>query len=87
MKNLIDNSILDPDPVIIIEHRWIHNIEEKLNISSHKKQLEKVNLLNKGEDITLISSSYSTIEILKIYETLKKNNVSFDHIDLLSINH
>ena len=85
MKNLLMNSILDPDPVIIIEHRWIHNIEEKLNISSHKKQLGKVNLLNKGEDITLISSSYSTIEILKIYETLKKNNVSFDHIDLLSI--
>ena len=85
MKNLLIDSILDPDPVIIIEHRWIHNIEEKLNISSHKKQLGKVNLLNKGEDITLISSSYSTIEILKIYETLKKNNVSFDHIDLLSI--
>tara|TARA_B100000161_G_scaffold260046_1_gene226648 strand:+ start:1403 stop:2458 length:1056 start_codon:yes stop_codon:yes gene_type:complete len=85
MKNLLIDSILDPDPVIIIEHRWIHNIEEKLNISSHKKQLGKVNLLNKGKDITLISSSYSTIEILKIYETLKKNNVSFDHIDLLSI--
>ena len=85
MKNLLIDSILDPDPVIIIEHRWIHNIEEKLNISSHKKQLGKINLLNKGRDITLISSSYSTIEILKIYETLKKNNVSFDHIDLLSI--
>ena len=85
MKNLLIDSILDPDPVIIIEHRWIHNIEEKLNISSHKKQLGKINLLNKGKDITLISSSYSTIEILKIYETLKKNNVSFDHIDLLSI--
>ena len=85
MKNLLIDSILDPDPVIMIEHRWIHNIEEKLNISSHKKQLGKINLLNKGKDITLISSSYSTIEILKIYETLKKNNVSFDHIDLLSI--
>ena len=85
MKNLLIDSILDPDPVIIIEHRWIHNIEEKLNISSHKKQLGKINLINKGEDITLISSSYSTIEILKIYKTLKKNNVSFDHIDLLSI--
>ena len=85
MKNLLIDSILDPDPVIIIEHRWIHNIEEKLNISSHKKQLGKINLLNKGRYITLISSSYSTIEILKIYETLKKNNVSFDHIDLLSI--
>ena len=85
MKNLLIDSILDPNPVIIIEHRWIHNIEEKLNINSYKKQLGKVNILNKGDDITIISSSYSTIEILKIYETLNKNNIRFEHIDLLSI--
>lgn len=85
MKNLLIDSILDPDPVIIIEHRWIHNIEEKLNINSYKKQLGKANILKKGNHITIVSSSYSTIEILKVYETLKKNKVSFEHIDLLSI--
>lgn len=85
MKNLLIDSIIDPDPVIIIEHRWIHNIEEKLNINSHKKQIGKANVLKKGKDITILSSSYSTIEVLKIYETLKKNKISFEHIDLLSI--
>lgn len=85
MKNLLIDSILDPDPVIIIEHRWIHNIEEKLNINSHKKQIGKSNVLEKGKDITILSSSYSTIEVLKVYETLKKNKIFFEHIDLLSI--
>ena len=81
MKNLLIDSILDPNPVIIIEHRWIIN-KKKLNINSYKT-IRKVNILN--DDITIISSSYSTIEILKIYETLNKNNIRFEHIDLLSI--
>ena len=84
-RNLLIDAVNDPDPVIFIEHRWIHNLEEKINLKLHKKQLGKCKILKNGKEITLLSSSYSTIEIIKIYETLRLNKISFDHIDLLSI--
>jgi pyruvate/2-oxoglutarate/acetoin dehydrogenase E1 component len=38
--------------------------------------------IKKGSDCTVVSMSYSTIEIIKIYETLKKNGFSIDHFDV-----
>lgn len=84
-RDLLIDAVNDPEPVIFIEHRWIHGLEENLDIKRNKKQIGKSNRLTVGNDITILSSSYSTIEIIKIYKTLKKNKINFEHIDLLSI--
>lgn len=84
-RDLFIDAVKDPNPVIIIEHRWIHSVEEYLDINKYKKQIGKCKKVKNGKHITFISLSYSTIEIMKLYDTLYKNKVSFDHIDLLSI--
>lgn len=82
---LMKASVKDPNPVIFIEHRWLHNLKFKEKKLYKLKKIGKARIMNKGKDITIISCSYMTIEMLRIGEFLKKNNISFELIDLQSI--
>lgn len=81
---LLYSSFLDKNPVIFLEHRWLFGIKSNFNLNLKKIKINSVNLLNIGRDITIISTSYMTIEIKRIYKLLKKHNISFDHIDINS---
>jgi pyruvate/2-oxoglutarate/acetoin dehydrogenase E1 component len=87
VKPLLEESYKDDETVLFIEHRWLHNVQEnfKRQKKLSKKYINNVQFLNKGNDITLVSWSISTIDILKSYNILKKNKISFDHIDLVSL--
>ena len=81
--NLLNESIKQPGPTIVIEHRWLHELDSKL--IKKRKKTNLANLLSKGKSITIVSYSYSTIEILQLKEILNKSGVHFDHIDLCSL--
>ena len=81
MRDILNSSINSSDPVLIIEHRWLHNIEEKIDLK-FKREIKAATKKVSGKQLTIISSSYSTIEIMKLYKVLKQNKISFDHIDL-----
>ncbi len=83
--NLLKKSIRDPNPVIFIEHRWLHNIEQETKKIKYKNKQNLTELISKGKDFTAVSYSLSTIEMLSIKNVLKKNKISFDLIDLKSI--
>ena len=79
-KNLLIQAINDPNPVIFIEHRWLHNQLGTINKTRKVPSIEKI---KNGNDITIISSSVMTKEALEIFNILKKNKIS---ADLLNIN-
>ena len=81
-SRLLYSSIIDPNPVIFIEHRWLHNIKFNFKDSLKKTNLGKSKILNKGKDLTVISCSYMTIEMLRLIKYLKKENIGIDLIDL-----
>jgi len=82
--NLLKASIRDPNPVIFIEHRWLHGVEEKKIVKRNlKNQIGLSRVLSKGKDFTVVTYSLSTLEILAIKKKL--NQVLFDHIDLQTI--
>ena len=84
--NLLKASIRDPNPVIFIEHRWLHEVEEqKITKKNIKKQIGFSKTLSKGKDLTIVTYSLSTLEILSIKKELNKNGIMFDHIDLQTI--
>ena len=41
-KDLLISSIFDPNPVIFIEHRWLHEMVGKINYKTEIKKLEKI---------------------------------------------
>jgi pyruvate dehydrogenase E1 component beta subunit len=71
--NLLIASIFDSNPVIFLEHRWLH--ESKGLVTQQIKKLNNFGCkkIRSGKDITILSMSYLTIEAIKAAEYLKKN--------------
>jgi len=83
--NLLKRSIRDPNPVIFIEHRWLHGVEQDANKVKEIKKINNSYLVSKGTDLTVVTYSLSTIEMLSIKKFLNKNNIFFDLINLHTI--
>ena len=85
-KNLLYSSLYDKNPVIFLEHRWLHQTTE------HKKNEKKIFKLGQsikvknGNDITIVTLSYLVLEAKKIAFYLKENfNISVEVIDLSTL--
>ena len=81
--NLLIESIFDPNPVIFIEHRWLH--ETKSKIKRKKIKIGDVKLLKKGKNLTILSNSYGLLNILNTNKYLRKYKIYPDIIDCFSI--
>ena len=85
-KGLLLSSISDPNPVIFLEHRWLHNVHSKYKKGNYKIKIGKAKICKKGSDITIISMSYLTLEALAAAEFLfKKFRIKAEVIDLRTI--
>jgi len=84
-KGLLLASIFDNNPVVFIEHRWLHNLEGDVPEDDFRIPLCKAQLLRKGTDLTIVSMSYMTIEALHATDFLISKNISCDVIDLRTV--
>jgi pyruvate dehydrogenase E1 component beta subunit len=84
-KGLLLSSIFDNNPVLFLEHRWLHNLEGEVPEGDYRVPIGKAIALKKGEDITIVSMSYITIEALRAVEALEKEDILCDLIDLRTI--
>ena len=84
-KGLLLSSIFDPNPVLFLEHRWLHNSSSQVSDGDYRIQLGKSKKLLEGNDITIISMSYLTAEALIAADYLKNYGINVDLIDLRSI--
>lgn len=84
-KGLLLNSIFNKNPVIFLEHRWLHNNIGKVPNKFYKIPFGKSKILKKGERITIVVFSYLVIEALHAYDFLIKHNISCEIIDLRTI--
>ena len=84
-KGLLLSSIFDPNPVLFLEHRWLHNSLGFVKKGDQRTILGKAQIIKKGKDITIVSMSYLTAEAIQALKYLKKSNVDCELIDLRSI--
>jgi len=84
-KGLLLSSIFDDNPVIFLEHRWLHNQLGEVIEGDSRIPLGKAKVIKQGTDITIVSMSYMTVEASHVVDFLDKNNVSCELIDLRSI--
>ncbi len=83
---LLLSSIFDENPVIFIEHRWLHNISVNTMDNPYKYvPLGKAKLVTKGSDITIVSMSYMTVEALHAVKYLQAEGINCDLIDLRTV--
>lgn len=84
-KGLLLASIFDDDPVIFLEHRWLHNLQGEVPTGDYRVPIGKAHLLRSGTDITIVSMSYMTIEAVHAVDHLASQGLACDLIDLRSV--
>ena len=85
-KGLLLSAIFDPNPVIFLEHRWLHNSISDVPDEYYEVPIGTPNQISFGKDITLVSNSYMIPECLDAAKALKNRyGVTCDIFDLNTI--
>ena len=81
-KGLLLTSIFDPDPVIFIEHRWLHGTVGEVPEEAYRIPFGRAKRLAEGGDLTIVSTSYLTIEAHHAVKYLRGKDIAVDLLDL-----
>lgn len=84
-KGLLLASIFDDDPVIFMEHRWLHNAMGEVPDGDHRVPLGRANMIRTGTEATVIASSFGTVEALRAVDKLAEAGVACDLLDLRTL--
>lgn len=84
-KGMLISSIEDDDPVIFMEHRWLHNTFGNVPEGIYRVPLDQVRIARSGSDITIAASSYTVLEALGAAELLAEVGVDAEVIDIRSL--
>jgi len=87
VKKLLVASIQDPNPVIFIEDRWCHvqKIDRTSIPSNSTLEIGKAEIIENGNEITIVSAGFSTIQSLRAVKFLQKQNINADLVDLKTL--
>lgn len=76
------DAIADNNPVLFIEHRWLHHIKGEVDKKRSPDALAGAAILRKGSDITLAAFSQMTIEALKAATVLAEHGIDAEVVDM-----
>src|SRR3972149_1294650 len=80
-KGLLTAAIRDENPVICLEHRWLYDQEGNVPLKQFTVPLGKSKVLRRGNDVTVVATSWMNIEARHASEILKKRGVSVEIVD------
>lgn len=84
-KGLMLSSIFDDDPVIFLEHRWLHNLKGEVATGDYRTLIGKARLMREGNDLTVVAMSYMSIEALHAIDYLAIHGIHCDLVDLRTV--
>jgi len=84
-KGLLISSVEDNNPVIFIEHRWLHNTIDYVPEDGYRVPIGEAKVVKEGKDISIIAHSYMVLEAIKCSEVLESKGISIEVVDLRSI--
>lgn len=80
------NSIMDDNPVVFLEHRWLHNQQVNVQDTIETDKLVTTRLARSGKDITIVANSYMLIEAMRAAEFLGEHGIEAEIIELCQVN-
>ncbi len=84
-KGLLVSAVEDPNPVIFIEHRWLHGVFGPVAEECYSTPIGKARIARAGRDATIVSSSHMTIDALKAAVLLARDGIEVEVLDLRSL--
>lgn len=80
-KGLLIAAIRDNNPVVVLEHRMLYDVEDDVLTEPIPTPLGKGQILKEGKDITIVATSYSIVEAIKAAQVLEKQGVNVEVVD------
>ncbi len=84
-KGLLIAAVRDNNPVILIEHRWLHNTTSEVPEDMFEVEIGKARVRRPGNDLTIVTWSYPVLEVMKAVEYLEAQGVSAEVLDMQTI--
>lgn len=84
-KGLMVSAIIDNNPVLFVEHRWLHKTTGNVPKEMYSIPIGKGVIRREGEDITIVAVSYMLVEALKAAEKLQESGISAEIVDLRTL--
>jgi len=84
-KGLLIASMEDENPVVYIDDRWLYQIEGDVPEELYSIQIGKGAVRREGKDATVVATSYLVHEALKASESLDKEGINVEVVDLRSL--
>ena len=84
-KGLLKSAIRDDNIVIFLEHKSLYNMTGEVPEGEYNIPIGKADIKMQGEDITIVSYSYVIHKSIEAAETLKKEGISSEVIDLRTV--
>jgi pyruvate dehydrogenase E1 component beta subunit len=85
-KGLLISAIEDNNPVIFIEHRWLYGIHGSVPEGIYRVPLGQPNVLRQGRHVTIVATSYMTLEAVRAADELANEGIELEIIDVRTLN-
>jgi pyruvate dehydrogenase E1 component beta subunit len=84
-KGLLKAAIRDDNPVLYFEHKVLFPMKGEVPEGDHLTPIGKAKVVREGSDVTLVSYSKTMTLCIEAVDTLEKEGVSVELIDLRTI--
>jgi pyruvate/2-oxoglutarate/acetoin dehydrogenase E1 component len=78
-------ALASPDPVLLFEHLYLYNMEGELTAGLARVDLEHAAIRRPGRDVTLITYGWSLYKCLAAAETLAREGIEAEVLDLRTL--
>ena len=84
-KGLLIAAVRDGNPVIFLEHRWLHGIFGPVPEEPYAVPVGKARIAREGSDVTITAAGYMALESLEAAKLLAEDGVSAEVVDLRTL--
>jgi len=84
-KGLLTSAIEDDNPVIFLEHRWLHSIFGPVAEELYRVPIGKARTVREGRDVTIVGTSYMVLEALRAADLLAKDGIEAEVVDVRTL--
>lgn len=81
-KGLMIAAVEDDNPVIVLEHRWCHYVTGEVPMGYYTEPMDGPRAVHHGKDLTIVATSYMTLEAMRAAEAIEKLGHSATVFDL-----
>ena len=84
-KGLLISAIADDNPIVFLEHRWLHNHVGDVPAKPYDIEIGKGRIAKSGDHVTIVAYSYMVNEALRASAYLSAAGIEAEVIDLCSL--